>query len=268
MANAAGDALDIPIWGSHYRVTFPILDGNGDMVTGAAGLDSEVSKDAAAFADCTNEATEIGATGVYYLDITGAEMQAKTVAVQVKTSTTGAKTTFIIINPKRLPIIETGTAQGGAAGAITLDAAASDKDGAYDGLFVRANNNSPAGVQYATRRIISYVGSTRVATVEGNWGTNPDNTTTYDILAEAWVAVAGRGLTRAIVYQDAAAPNRTVDLREGVGLLIAGHGPTSGIPSSPQTFAGPAVAAPGTPGWNITSADGVNRTTSTATPPK
>ena len=96
---AAGDATPWPIKGQAYRATFPIFDADGDLVSGAAVLDSEVSKDAAAYADCTNEATEIGSSGTYYLDLTASEMTADTVAVLVKTSTVGAKTTVLILYP-------------------------------------------------------------------------------------------------------------------------------------------------------------------------
>jgi hypothetical protein len=98
---AASDARPIPRRNVAYRVTFPILNNTGSLVTGAAGLDSEVSKDAGAFADCTNEATEIAtSSGMYYLDLTAAEMDADTVAIIVKTSTTDAKTTPIVIYPE------------------------------------------------------------------------------------------------------------------------------------------------------------------------
>ena len=93
---AASDATPFPIKSQAYRVTFPILDADGDLVTGASGLDSEVSKDGGTFADCTSEATEIAtSSGVYYLDLTSTEMNADTVAIIVKSSTSGAKTTTI-----------------------------------------------------------------------------------------------------------------------------------------------------------------------------
>ena len=57
---AATDSKPIPRRAEAYRVYVPIFDNDGDLVSGAAGLDSEISKDGAAFADCTNEATEIG----------------------------------------------------------------------------------------------------------------------------------------------------------------------------------------------------------------
>jgi len=98
---AASDAKPVPIKNTAYRVTFPIYDADGDLVTGATGLDSEVSKDAGTFADCTNEATEIAtSSGIYYLDLTSTEMNADCVAVIVKTSSSGAKTTVLIMYPQ------------------------------------------------------------------------------------------------------------------------------------------------------------------------
>lgn len=98
---ASTDALPIPLKNTAYRVSFPIFDADGDLVTGATGLDSEVSKDGGTFADCTNEATEIAtSSGMYYLDLTSTEMNADTVIIIVKTTTSGAKTTPIILYPK------------------------------------------------------------------------------------------------------------------------------------------------------------------------
>lgn len=100
---AASDASPFPIKNQAYRVTFPVFDNDGDLVTGAAALDSEVSKDGGTFTDCTNEATEIAtASGIYYLDLTASEMNADTVAVIVKTTTTDAKTTPLVLYPVTL----------------------------------------------------------------------------------------------------------------------------------------------------------------------
>ena len=40
---ASTDARAFPTKNTAYRVTFPILDAYGDLVTGATGLDSEIS---------------------------------------------------------------------------------------------------------------------------------------------------------------------------------------------------------------------------------
>ena len=78
------------------RIGLTILDADGDPVTGALGLDSEYSLDGAAFADCFNEATEIGTSGIYYLDLVAAETNGDLVIIQVKTTTIGAKTTVLV----------------------------------------------------------------------------------------------------------------------------------------------------------------------------
>lgn len=98
---ASTDARPIPIKNTAFRAVFPILDADGDLVTGATGLDSEVSKDQGTFADCTNEATEIAtSSGMYYLDLTSTEMNADCVAIIVKTSSSGAKTTVLVFYPE------------------------------------------------------------------------------------------------------------------------------------------------------------------------
>lgn len=83
-------------------ISFPIVNASGDSVTGATGLDSEKSTWAdgsapGSFSDCTNEATEIGTNGVYYLSLTQTEMNNDYIQIQVKTTSTGAKTQFILI---------------------------------------------------------------------------------------------------------------------------------------------------------------------------
>lgn len=82
-----------PLKNSSFTVTFPVYDADGDVVTGAAGLDSERSIDGGTFTDCTNEATEIAtSSGIYTLALTAAEMNGDIIATITKTTTTGAKT--------------------------------------------------------------------------------------------------------------------------------------------------------------------------------
>jgi hypothetical protein len=84
-----------------FDLYFPIRDADGDPVSGAAGLDSERSIDGGAFSDCTNEATEIGTTGIYKLALTAGEMNGDVIIVQTKTTTTGAKTAVNVIYTTR-----------------------------------------------------------------------------------------------------------------------------------------------------------------------
>ena len=125
---AAIDATIIPIKNQAFRVMFPILDADGDLVTGAAALDSEISKDCAAMADCTNEATEITGSGMYYLDLTATEMNADSIVIVVKTTTTDAKTTPMVLYPAEngdIPVDVT-MVSGDATAADNLEA---DYDG-------------------------------------------------------------------------------------------------------------------------------------------
>jgi hypothetical protein len=97
---AASDAKPIPVKAQAFRLTFPIFDADGDLVSGAAALDSEISKDGGTFTNCENEAIEIAtSSGVYYLDLKAVEMDADTVAVIVKTSTAGAKAQTLVLYP-------------------------------------------------------------------------------------------------------------------------------------------------------------------------
>ena len=84
-------------------IIFPILDADGDPVPDAAGLDSSYSLDGAQFVACTNEAVNIlnpapaiTNTGLYSLTLVAGETNGDSVAIQVKTSTSGAKTTMMV----------------------------------------------------------------------------------------------------------------------------------------------------------------------------
>lgn len=72
----------------------------------------------------------------------------------------------------------TGTAQAGAASTITLAAGESGLNGAFTGLTINLTGGTGSG---QSKTITGYVGSTKVATVDTAWGTNPDATTTYEI---------------------------------------------------------------------------------------
>ena len=84
-------------------IVFPIKKSDGSLLSGAAGLDSQVDgwSDSSApngFTDCTNEATEIGSTGFYYLSMTASELNNDYVIVVIKSSTTGAIPQVVLIN--------------------------------------------------------------------------------------------------------------------------------------------------------------------------
>ena len=76
-------------------------------------------------------------------------------------------------------IADKGTAQAGASTTITLRAGASATDDYYKDATVVITGGTGVG---QVRQITGYVGSTKVATVDTAWATNPDNTSTYKVL--------------------------------------------------------------------------------------
>ena len=180
MAAASGDAHPWPIYNARFRLIVPLLDADGDPIS-PSSPDTELSQDNGTFADATNEATELAtSSGVVYVDLIATELDTKSTVVKV--ASTGAKTSIAVLNPLRLPIVETGTAQAGAGSTITLASGASDIDSFYVGCLVNCTNDTPTNVRGQCRVITGYVGSTKVATVEAAWGTNPSSSTTYEIL--------------------------------------------------------------------------------------
>lgn len=82
-----------------YTDKFNIWKNDGTVLSGAAGLDCEIStRDAggawSAYTDCTNEASEDGTTGSYTLVIAQAEANHEWIRIQEKSSTTGAIVRF------------------------------------------------------------------------------------------------------------------------------------------------------------------------------
>jgi hypothetical protein len=108
-------------------VTFPLKKNDGTLLIGAAGLDSEIDAwaDGSApngFTDCTNEATEIGSNGIYYLSLSQTEMNNDYIVLLIKSSSTGAIPQVILINTKArstaLSIDDLDNLQGNIDGSI------------------------------------------------------------------------------------------------------------------------------------------------------
>ena len=181
MAEVTGlrnNALPYPIYGVPFGIVFPYFDADGDLVSAATTPDSEVSLNGDTFADCTNEATEIATTsGMWYLLLTAAEVTADVVAIISKSATSGMKTTPIVLYPRKLVTIRSGTSAGGAAGYITLDASASAVDDYYNGMVCIATIDT----NVEARVISDYTGSSKQAAVVPNWNVVPDADDTFII---------------------------------------------------------------------------------------
>lgn len=83
-------------------------------------------------------------------------------------------------------VIRSGTAQGGSATTIVLDAGASPVDGTYVGQLVTLTGGTGA---QQSQIISGYAGSTRTATITRSWSTTPDNTSTFEIAPQGAVLV-------------------------------------------------------------------------------
>jgi len=185
---AASDALPVPRKNVAFRLTIPVYDTAGALKTGLASADSEVSKDGAAFADCTNEVTEIGSTGIYYIDLTSTEMNCDCLAY--KLTGTGINALTAIIYPEeagdyRAAVTSMGadviTAAVIATGAIDADAIAADAvteiqsglatasalatvDGIVDDILVDTGSTLPATLSTIAGYIDTEVAAIKIVT--------------------------------------------------------------------------------------------------------
>lgn len=118
-----------PLINAAFDVTFPIYDNDGDPVSSATGLDSEVSIDGAAFGDVTAEATEIsGGRGVYTLALTSGEMNGDVITtITISTSTDSKDAVNVMYTATRqlidlaFPVVSGRGIDVTAAGEVGLD---------------------------------------------------------------------------------------------------------------------------------------------------
>lgn len=164
-----------------------------DHMTGKPGLTLTItaSKAGAAFASITPTVTDRG-SGWYSLALTTTHTDtAGDLALHI--TGTGADPTDLVSRvgaiaanmvqilglPATAASMQDGTAQAGAASTITLVSGASATNDLYKGCLISLTGGTGAG---QARTIIGYVGSTKIATVDRTWATNPDSTSTYSVL--------------------------------------------------------------------------------------
>ncbi len=206
------NALPYPVYGVPWTIVFPLLDADGDPVTGAT-CDSEVSLNGDTGADCTNEGAEIPFTtatnkGQYYLTLTGAEMTADIVTVSIYSAT--SKATVIVLYPRKLVSLATGTSQGGAAGYITLAAGTLAYNAQYNGCLCVAVIDTLT----EARILQACTSSNQQCTVTPNWNVAPDADDTYTIYLPE-----GRQVTLADItaWNGVSAPANTGDAYARLG---------------------------------------------------
>jgi hypothetical protein len=97
---ASSDARPVPKKNIAYRHYFAIRKNDGTLITTWAGQDTELSADGAAFADATNEATEIGTSGIGYIELTSGEMNYDAVIVKTTVTNTDALPYVVTLFPE------------------------------------------------------------------------------------------------------------------------------------------------------------------------
>lgn len=129
----------------------------------------------------------------------------------------------IIATVPTIDIVDQGTAQGSGTGnnQIQLAATASATDGQYDPGIVQIVTGTGAG---QTRAIIEYDGTTKIATVDKDWRTNPDTTSSYMVKSSAGGNHVNEGLaqggTSTTITLNAAADGTNDDIYVGQTVFI------------------------------------------------
>lgn len=122
--------------------------------------------------------------------------------------------------------------QAAASGTATLDTGASAVDDYYNGALLVITSGPGVG---QTRRIIDYVGSTKVATIDTAWITNPTSSSTFQIIGAASVALSSveRAAVATELLDQSAGVQTSWTVREALRVMLASlagkiNGATSG----------------------------------------
>ena len=124
---ATTDARPQPLKAQAYRRYFALRTATGALVPGWTGAAAQLSKDGSALVASTQGVTEIGASGLGYLDLTSGEMTADAVVLLVTVTNLDALplvfTFFPEEAPDRAPLVsETQAGLATAAALATVDA--------------------------------------------------------------------------------------------------------------------------------------------------
>jgi hypothetical protein len=122
--------------------------------------------------------------------------------VETTASTSSPVAQYIVVDNK--------TAQAGSSNTITLASDANGTDDYYNNMYIQIIDGKGVGQR---KKIIDYVGSTKVATVESNWSTTPDSTSKYRIDADVSGTWSGLGTKEATFTLSATPINITSNIK-------------------------------------------------------
>jgi hypothetical protein len=192
-----------PIWapfGTAYSFRAPVVKtgstnfvatGDWNPTTG----DVKIIKDGGAAANITGLPTFISGQNTMSFSLSASEMEADEIIIQVIARASVTDQMFRIIT---LPqgAVRSRRAQAGGASTVTLDTGASTSDALYNGNIVAIIAGTGAG---QNRVITGYVGSTRVATVDTPWVTNPDATSVVALYPQGIIGLSSAQVEAAIM---------------------------------------------------------------------
>lgn len=188
---AAGDTGRMVRAATNRIVFAQKLVTTGKTQSGATFTAKLVSKDTGAFATIAGTVTELGSTGIYYVDLTASESDGRHLFCRfVCSDANNVDTELQFIMEAGL---NSGMAQSGTASTIRLATTASSTDDYYNDACVEIVRGTGAG---QVRTITDYTGSTTTATVSPNWTTNPASDSVYVVHARRDGIYTGNG------YQD------------------------------------------------------------------
>lgn len=205
---------------------------------------------------------EIDATnmpGLYRLDLPDASLSAGVRYVTLLLKGAANMATCVleidlkaeVTTTAQVATIRSGTAQAGStSNTIKLDASASATDNLYANNVVAITGGTGVG---QTRSIVSYVGSTKVATVDKNWVAALDNTSTFDLYASPGATYSDQGTAQAggattITLAATASPTNSVYIGSFVSIL---SGTGSGQTKTVTAYVGATQVATVDSAWGV-----------------
>jgi hypothetical protein len=120
--------------------------------------------------------------------------------------------------------LASGVAQGGGASTITLASSSSAVSGYYNLYYVRIAGGT--GTMNEVKQVMSYDGTTFIATVDSAWTTPPDGTTQYVIQegTQPFVLDGSTGSIRYLHFTWSTAAARKITIEQGIFSGVSSDG--------------------------------------------
>jgi hypothetical protein len=120
--------------------------------------------------------------------------------------------------------LTSGVAQGGGASTITLASSSSAVSGYYNQYYVRIAGGT--GTMNEVKQVMSYDGTTFIATVDSAWTTPPDGTTQYVIQegTQPFVLDGSTGSIRYLHFTWSTAAARKITIEQGIFAGVSSDG--------------------------------------------